>query len=200
MTESANALPLVLVSLMRGIFQRESNETTWQALLDLQPSVRDYVSQIGLDLIVDESEGYAFLRQRDVLDSETALPRLVVRRPLSYPVSLILALLRKKLAEVDASSGETRVVLGRDEIVEMLRVFFADTGNEAHLVDRIEGHLQKIVELGFLQRLRGREDQYEVKRVLKAFVDAQWLSDFADRLAEYRRYGDDAAEERDGGT
>jgi len=34
------------------------------------------------------------------------LPRLVQRRALSFPVSLLLALLRKKLAEFDAGGGE----------------------------------------------------------------------------------------------
>ena len=36
----------------------------------------------------------------------SALPRLVPRRQLSYPVSLLLALLRKRLAEADAAGGE----------------------------------------------------------------------------------------------
>ena len=48
----------------------------------------------------------------------------------------------------------------------------------AGLLDRIDAHIQKVVELGFLRRLRGQEDEYEVRRILKAFVDAQWLGDF----------------------
>jgi hypothetical protein len=28
---------------------------------------------------------------------------------------------------------------------------------------------------------------FEVRRILKAFVDAQWLSEFDERLATYRR-------------
>jgi hypothetical protein len=62
---------------------------------------------LGLELVLDEAEGYAFLRARpEEEDSDTSaskLPRLVARRPLSFPVSLLLALLRKKLAEFDAA-------------------------------------------------------------------------------------------------
>ena len=33
---------------------------------------------------------------------------------------------------------------------------------------------------------RGRDDSLEVLRILKAFVDAQWLAEFDARLAAYR--------------
>nr|HRJ24481.1 DUF4194 domain-containing protein [Thauera sp.] len=118
--------------------------------------------------------------------------RLVARRPLSYPVSLLLALLRKKLAEFDAGGGDTRLVLGRDDIVELVRVFLPEGPNEARLIDQIETHINKVVELGFIARLKptsaspGAPASFEVRRILKAFVDAQWLADFDTRLASYR--------------
>jgi hypothetical protein len=188
MSEPAvDPLPLVLVSLMKGVVEREANPTTWSSLVEHQPRARDYFALVGLDLLVNETDGLAYLRQR-VQDDPSPLPRLVPRRPLSYPVSLLLALLRRKLAELDANSGETRLVLARSDIIELLRVFLGDTGNEARLIDRVDAHIQKVVELGFLQRLRGKDDQYEVRRVLKAFVDAEWLHDFEARLAEYRQH------------
>lgn len=45
----------------------------------------------------------------------------------------------------------------------------------------------KIAELGFIRRLRGQGQMIEVRRIIKAFVDAQWLADFDERLAEYRQ-------------
>jgi hypothetical protein len=57
------------------------------------------------------------------------------------------------------------------------------------LVDRIDADLNRVVEFGFLRRLRGQNDQLEVRRILKAFVDAQWLSELERRLAEYRAWG-----------
>jgi hypothetical protein len=52
-----------------------------------------------------------------------------------------------------------------------------------------------VVELGFLRALRESEDTFEVRRILKAFVDAQWLDTFEKRLADYRAQ---LAEERGG--
>lgn len=188
----------VLVALFQGVLYRENTELLWQGLLDLQARVRDYCAVIGLELILDEAEGYAYLRQRAQAPDAPELPRMVQRRPLSYPVSLILVLLRKKLAEFDATNGDTRLVVGRDDIVDQIRLFLPETANEARLLDRIDAHLGKVVELGFLRRLRGQEGQYEVRRILKAFVDAQWLDEFAGRMDAYAAHAvAQGAEERE---
>jgi len=135
--------------------------------------------------LLDEAEGYAWLRTRPDVEGVPALPRLVVKRQLSFPVSLLLALLRKKLAEIDATGGDTRLILSRDQVVELVRVFLPSGVNEAKMVDRIGSDLSRICDLGFLRRLRGHDDLFEVRRILSAFVDAQWLNEFEQRLAEY---------------
>lgn len=182
-------LSRVLIGLMKGVLYQDGDESLWQDLLALQARVRDYVAVLGLELILDEAEGYAFLRTRPIQEGEVELPRLVQRRALSFPVSLLLALLRKKLAEFDASGGDTRLILSRDEIVELIRVFLPAGSNEARLIDQVDTHLNKIVELGFVRRLKapsaGQEQMIEVRRILKAFVDAQWLAEFDGRLAAY---------------
>lgn len=181
-------LPQVVIALMKGITYREADEPLWQALLEHQAKVREYVAVMGLELLLDEAEGFAYLRQKLQEEGVDALPRIVSRRPLSFPVSLLLALLRKRLAEFDARSGDARLVLRREELVELLRIFLRESGNEARLLDRMDAHVKKIVELGFLRPLRGADDQFEVQRILKSFVDAQWLHDFEERLADYRKH------------
>jgi hypothetical protein len=193
-TSLPNNMSQVLVALMKGVMDRENDLARWQSLLDLQTRVRDHVAILGLELILDEAEGYAYLRQRPVQDGEEELPRLVPRRHLGYQVSLLLALLRKKLAEFDATSGESRLILSRDGIIEMMRLFLPDTTNQARLMDRVDAHINRLMEMGFLRRLRGTDHQYEVRRILKAFVDAQWLSELDQRLSVYREHavGSDA--------
>jgi hypothetical protein len=181
-------LPPVLVTLFKGVVYQDANPTLWQGLLALQARVRDYVAVLGLELMLDEAEGYAYLRQKPQTEQDETLPRLVQRRPLSYPVSLLLALLRKKLAEFDAAGGDTRLILAREQIVELVRVFLPDTANEARLLDRLDSYINRLVELGFLRRLRGQENQFEVMRILKTFVDAQWLAGFDERLRTYREH------------
>lgn len=174
---------------------RDSDERLWGGLLHLQARARDYLGVLNLDLVLDEAEGYAFVKSRpEPADDDTSprLPRLVARRPLSFPVSLLLALLRKKLTEFDAGGGGTRLVLERGDIVELVRVFLPDGSNEAKLIDQIDTTINKVVELGFLHRLKpaagapASPASYEVKRILKAFIDAQWLAEFDGRLAAYQ--------------
>ena len=184
-------LTAIVVPLLKSVLYRDDDTALWTALLKLRPRVSDYVAVLALDLVLDEAEGYAFLRSRASDDEDgPKLPRLVRRQPLSFQVSLLLALLRKKLAEFDASGGDTRLILSRDQVVELVRVFLPDGSNESRLIDQVETHLNKVIELGFVRRLKpsgvGQEPMFEVRRILKAFVDAQWLADFDQRLEAYK--------------
>jgi hypothetical protein len=193
-------LSQIVVALLKGVIYQEDNTALWNSLLNLQAHVRDYVAVLGLELTLDEAEGYAFLRSQPEGDEEqaSAMPRLVARRQLSYPVSLLLALLRKKLAEFDAGGGDTRLILSRDEVLELVRIFLPSGSNEVKLIDQVDATLNKIAELGFVRRLRGEKQMIEVRRILKAFVDAQWLADFDRRLDEYRQLTGQSTEEQDG--
>lgn len=178
----------IVISLMKGVLYKEADPTVWQQLIREQGVVSEYVSVMGLALLVDESEGYAFLKYREPEGEEEVLPRLIGRRQLSYPVSLLLALLRHRLAEFDASGEDTRLIMGRDEIVEMVATFLPSGVNEAKLVDRIDSYISKVVELGFVRRLPGKENSIEVKRILKAYINAHWLSEMDQRLKEYQTF------------
>jgi hypothetical protein len=201
-TETAASAPLtvpelsqLLVHLLKGVLYRDDDEKLWASLLRLQARVREQAVVLLLDLVLDEAEGYAYLKSRpDPDESEAAprLPRLIARRPLSCAVSLMLALLRKRLAEFDAGGGDTRLVLSREDIAELMRVFLPDGSNEARLIDQVDATISKVVDLGFLRKLKpaagSTQDRghFEVRRILKAFVDAQWLAEFDARLEVYR--------------
>jgi len=180
-------LASIVIPLLKGVIYQEENPALWSALLNLMAAVRDYVAVLGLELILDEAEGYAFLRSNSESETEetNSAPRLMARRQLSYPVSLLLALLRKKLAEFDAGAGDTRLILSRDEVVELIRIFLPPASNEVKLIDQVDATLNKIADLGFIRRLKGERLMIEVRRIIKAFIDAQWLADFDQRLDEY---------------
>ena len=187
------SLGLVVVSLMKGVVYRDQHPAVWLQLEEIHGAVLDYVRVMGLDLIIDEAEGYAFLRQlgeQDVDESAQQLPRLVARRPLSFPVSLLCVLLRKKMVELDAAGGDARLILTREQIVEMMRVFLPDRANEARLFDQIDTHINKVAEFGFLKKLAGNPPAWEVRRIIKALVDADWLADFNEKLKVYRDHAD----------
>ena len=194
--QSEPKLSPVLIHLFKGVLYKEMDAKLWSYLLQLLARVREYVQVIGLELVLDEAEGYAFLRSRDddaaIEQGTRPLPRLIIRQPLSFPVSLLLALLRKRMAEEDSSGGETRLILTREEIASLMRIFLAESSNEARIIDQIDANIGKVIKLGFLRKLKSNntndEPVYEVMRILKAFIDAQWLAEFDTRLAEYAQH------------
>ncbi|QRY60999.1 DUF4194 domain-containing protein [Gordonia sp. PDNC005] len=179
-------LSLAVTSLMKGVVYRDSGQTAWQHVVGLAAQVSDYVATLGLSIVIDEAEGYAFLRSRS--DDELAdlgIPRLVARHQLPLHTSLLLALLRKRLAEYDTTDAGSRLILTGDQLRELLAPFFPATTNEARTTDQTDTAIRRVTELGFLRRMPGQDGEYEVRRVIKAYVDAQWLADFDTHLAEY---------------
>ncbi len=193
-----SALPAVLIQLLKGVLYEDQHTKLWYALLQLQTAVRDYFRVIGLELYLDEAEGYAFLKQQEQDEekqkecSESAMPRLISRRSLTFPVSLLLVLLRKRLAEEDATGGETRVILTREKIIDMMLLSMPEQKNEARLDDQIKTAINRAIDYGFLRKLKqGENDLLEIRRILKAFVDAQWLDEFQTHLDAYGSFAEE---------
>ena len=77
-------LSLVLVHLMKGPLYRDVHERYWGLLLGLRNQVGDYVSVLGLNVVVDEAEGYAYLRSQFVDQDAIEFPRVVARHALPF--------------------------------------------------------------------------------------------------------------------
>jgi hypothetical protein len=195
--DDAAKLSIPVIALLRGVVHRDSDEELWYTLLAIQPAVRDYVKVLGLELVLDEAEGFAWLRTAQEVDGSEALPRLMTRRQLPYLPSLLLALLRKKLAETDSSGEGQRLILSRDELVDLVRVFLPASTNDARITEQVTAAANRVEDIGFIRRLKGQDQLFEVRRVLKAFVDAQWLADFDERLAAYRSSAGSGASDSD---
>ncbi|RZT64395.1 uncharacterized protein DUF4194 [Microcella alkaliphila] len=181
------AIATAIIHLMKDVVYRDvtAHEAVWHTLERHRGHVADHFRTIGIDVVIDETEGYAYLATREPHDSDEPLPRLVRRHSLTYNVSLLLVLLRKRLAEFEADGDSGTLVVTRDQLVDMIRVFHATTSNEARSVDQADTTIKRVVELGFLRELRAQQGHYEVRRILKAYVDAHTLGDFANQLAVY---------------
>lgn len=178
-------LSLVVIQLFKGPVYRDVHEKLWEPLGRHRRRVADYVSVLGLRLEIDETDGFAFLRGLREGESDIEYPRLIARHSLSFTTSLLIALLRKRLLEFDTSGTETRLVLSREQILDLIRVYVSPQLDDVRLGRQIDAHINRIVDLGFLHRLRGTADQYEVRRIIRAFVDAQWLAQLDQRLDDY---------------
>ncbi len=177
-----------LIYLLKGIIYYDNNPEIWNELINNQYEIRGYFSQIGLDLFIDEAEGYAFLRQQNLEDGEIEIPQLIIKRQLSYPVSLLCVLMRKQLLENDANNGDIRPILSLEQIVEMMAVYLPLRSNEHKTREQVESYINKLIDLGFLRRLKDDSKRYEIKRIIKAMVDSEWLSNINTKLEEYAQH------------
>jgi hypothetical protein len=179
-----------LIKLLQGVVY-DDNRELWNALIDHQAQIREYFNTINVDVLIHESEGFAFLRQREQPErSGVVLPNLIEKRQLGYYVTLLCVLLVEKLVEFDVRGGDsTRLILDRDEIKELARIFLADKTNEAKVVDSLDAPINRLAEYGFLRKLNTPEDKYEVRRILKAKITADALLEIKQRLETYARSG-----------
>jgi hypothetical protein len=68
----------LLIKLLQGIIYDDKKEV-WNDILAFQHQIRAYFAVIGVELILNEQEGFAYLSQPDKIDGEsTNVPRLVV--------------------------------------------------------------------------------------------------------------------------
>lgn len=188
-----SAAAQAIVALMRGVVYSDRDPKLWNAILNFRSAIRDYVRVIGLELFVEEGDGYAFLRQmsrdEDDLPEDERPAQLVPRRALGFPLTMLCVLMRKKLLESDVSGDSPRVIVERAELHEMMRVYMPPRVNEAKTQEEIDATIAKAAEFGFLRELTGQTHNFEIRRVIKALFTAEWLTTIDQRLAEYREYG-----------
>ena len=182
-TPDQRAIAVSAIHLMQGVVYQESDG--WADLQRHRGALRDHFGVVGLDVVINEDEGFAYLRTKDTPDGEDPLPRVIRRHELSYGDSVLAVLLRKRMVEFEASGDQGKLVLTTEQIVEMLELFLPRSTDEARLVRSVETSINRLVALGYLRQLKGEKGMWEVRRILKAYVDAQTLGDFAGKLAEY---------------
>lgn len=189
---------VALIALLKGIVYSHQEEV-WNLLLqpENERDVRSYFADIHLDLIIDKAEGYAYLKQQQPAEGEESeetesVPKLIRRRALTFPVSLLCLLLRKHLIENDQTGESIKAIISREEIESQMKLYLKESSNEAKTVRQIELAINKVVDEGFLRRMKTDQEQYEVNRIMKAFVNVDRVSEWLER---YKEYGKQAKKE-----
>lgn len=180
----------VLIALLKGIVYSHQEEV-WNALIlpENERDVRNYFADIHLDVIIDKSEGYAYLKQQQSESSSEETddskpedaPKLIRKRQLTFHVSLLCILLRKYLIENDQEGESTKAILSREEIENQMKLYLKESSNEAVIHKQIDNAIRKVEDEGFLRRMKTEQEQYEVNRIIKAFVNADQIRDLLER-------------------
>lgn len=179
----------VVIKLLQGTLYND-DATTWNLLLSYTEQVHLYCAQMGLELRLHEEDGFAYLFQPALTNEDGTpfdLPRLTRRIPLSKPVSLLCVLLREQLLLFETNNLESvTCVLTREQIYELVQPMLPERTNELSLLRKVDAWIEQVVELGFLKKrpLLG-QNYFEVRRILKAKINAEKLEELKERLKMY---------------
>jgi hypothetical protein len=176
------AAPLKVRLLQDAIYSKD--DELWELLQRYRQHVQDYFRELGLDLVVHDEDGFAYLRQ--LPDEETSgLPRLARRDKLTKGVAIIGILLREQLLHFDQTiHDQPRLIVSRSDLTGLAAPFFPATTDEVRSDRRIDGAITKAEDLGLLRKLPGAEgeDRYEVRRIVKARFPLETLKQLRDQL------------------
>jgi hypothetical protein len=174
----------VKAALLREPLYVEDGEA-WRTLVKEQDEIAQYFWQIGLELMLDEGEGFAFLRQIEPLGDER-VPRLIRKQKLSYEATLLLVCLRDELNRFDTQTADqTRLIRSKRELHELVGGFLRESHNEVRDAKALDAAIENLRSLGFLKTLPGETDRFEVRRIIKARFGAGELETVKEKLARH---------------
>ncbi len=181
----------VAVRLLQGVVYHDDNVDTWECLLRSVSQLTDYFAKIGLQLIVDEADAMAYLRQPD--DDEIApehdhVPRLFRRSPLTYEATLLCVLLRDELRQYEEEDVQNeRCVVNQSDLLAVWQAFFPESLDEVKLNRSLTAALRKLEELKFVRQFEREPASWEVRRIIKARLPLAELERLRESLIEAAR-------------
>lgn len=170
---------ITAASLLRGVVYGEENARAWAGLSNTKIRIwlGDYFKTLGLVLVVDEAEQYAYLRSTAELPE--GMPRLIRRHQLTFRMSVLLALLCERLDESARDGTADRAVLTHEQLLDMMRPYHDPDATD----EKINGDISTAVTGDYVRKLSGTDPvSYEIRRHVRSLVTADWLEQFADRL------------------
>lgn len=193
MTTTGSATPefrewsIAAVRLLQGVVYSDDHRV-WDLVLSNQSALGEYFGRLGLTLLIDEPEGYAFLRQLaedELPDDFRDLPKLFRRRRLSYEATLLCVLLREELLRFEEDDlHNERCVVSSGDLFEHWKTFFPPAGDEVALQKSLEASLRRLEELKFVRPFGKGREAWEIRRILKARLPASELEGLRARLME----------------
>lgn len=181
----------VAVRLFQGVVYMEDGKP-WDVLLRNVSPLEEYFGRVGLQLVIDESEGFAFLRQlqaEDLPQEYENLPKLFRRSRLSYDATLLTIFLREELRRFEEEEvHDQRCVISGDALFGQWKSFFPRNQDEVKLRKSMNAAIRTLEGLKFVRRFGKETNDWEIRRILKARIIAADLEAVRDQFVDaYKR-------------
>jgi len=179
----------VIIKLLQGPVYADE-KLVWRDLQSWQSAIRDYFAKIGIELLINEVDGFARIIQPEAEENdENPLPRLMRKQTMNYETTLLCVILREMLEEFDIKSEGTKLFLTQKDIKERIELFYKEQTNKSKLWKDLSRPINSLQNIGILKLTREEvnkdNSQYEVKRILKALVNNEKLEQIKNKLGAY---------------
>ncbi len=165
------------------------DKAAWELLLQHQAPLASFLLQLGLRLILDKDDGFAYLEQVKG-DNGDPLVSWMHRRALSYDESVLLVLLRGMMADFEMGDSTSReLIRKRREIKEAAEDFFKENASRVRFIRELDRLIDRTCDLGFLEKWEDAElpdeQKFRIKKWIKYRVDSEVLYLFKQSLTAY---------------
>lgn len=179
----------VFIKLLKGPLDY-TEKSAWEKLIQYKSELPAFLIQLGLRLVLNEEDGYAYIEQTSSEEDETTVS-WIIRRPLTYEESVMLVLLRDMMADFETSEISSReLIRKRREIKESAELFFKEVPSRVKFLKEIDRLIDKMEEYGFLAIADDNEvadeQRFRIKKIIKARVDSEQLEDFILQLRQHK--------------
>lgn len=180
----------VIIKLLQGPVYVDE-KLVWRDLQSWQSAIQDYFAKIGIELLINEVDGFARIMQPEAEENdENPLPRLMRKQTMNYETTLLCVILREMLEEFDIKSEGTKLFLTQKDIKERIELFYKEQTNKSKLWKELSKPINSLQSIGILKLTREDavnkdNNQYEVKRILKALVNNDKLEEIKNKLGTY---------------
>lgn len=166
------------VRLLKGVVELDDGRP-WHLLLANSSQIEQYFARLGLQLVIDESEGLAYLKQfseETLPQGYEAIPKLFQPTRFSFGQTVLCVLLRDSLRRFEEEdTRDDRCVVEESDLLDQWKGFFAGQGDEVRQQRDLQSALRKLEDLGFVRRFTQEPPSWEVRRILKARLTAEDL-------------------------
>lgn len=209
-----SAASRVLVHLMRhGVIFHTQKPNLYDTLCQYQTLIQRHLSEVYLNLVLDERQGLAFIARFDYQDHQHSpnltdigdssdsvdepttddgepAPSLISKRTLSLYDTLILLMLRKYYQERE-TSGEQTIIIDIERLSSLLTPFLPLTDHASKDLQKLSGRLKEFSRRHLLSSVRGTDERYEITPLIRYVVSADFLDSM---LTEYSRLANDSTD------
>lgn len=194
----------VLVHLMRqGSLMASQKPKLFELLCRYELAIRKHLSEVYLQLVLDQKSGVAFVAsatseyvegdlEDDEADSDESAT-LIPQRTLSLFDTLILLVLRKHYQDRE-SAGEQKITIDIERLESYLTPFLAITDHASKDRKKLQARVKEMIKRKVLSTIRGGEDRYEITPIIRYVVNASFLEAM---LAEYTELAAEQVREQD---